>query len=181
MAEPDKGKPVSLEELMVTTLAMADAVTKLLIEKGIITEAEFKQKAAAGGCGVPADFASDNAVADALLYLAVREYRRSAMRQMVFYYLLALNLVGGFWLVYAITVTQRQNRRERPEQERVLAAQSEIKHLTPSRLIEQQQLSTCNANDPNDVPEMLDEDILCQIEQLQNEINKRVVELEREL
>ena len=29
---------------MVTTLAMADAVTKLLIEKGIITEAEFKQK-----------------------------------------------------------------------------------------------------------------------------------------
>ena len=29
---------------MVSTLAMADAVTKLLIEKGIITEAEFKQK-----------------------------------------------------------------------------------------------------------------------------------------
>jgi hypothetical protein len=31
MAELDKGKAVSLEELMVTTLAMADAVTKLLI------------------------------------------------------------------------------------------------------------------------------------------------------
>ena len=44
MAELAKGKPVSLEELMVTTLAMADAVTKLLIEKGVITEAEFKQK-----------------------------------------------------------------------------------------------------------------------------------------
>ena len=44
MAELDKGKPVSLEELMVTTLAMADAVTKLLIENGVITEAEFKQK-----------------------------------------------------------------------------------------------------------------------------------------
>ena len=29
---------------MVTTLAMADAVTKLLIEKGVITETEFKQK-----------------------------------------------------------------------------------------------------------------------------------------
>ena len=29
---------------MVTTLAMADAVTKLLIEKGVITDAEFKQK-----------------------------------------------------------------------------------------------------------------------------------------
>ena len=44
MAELEKGKPVLLEELMVTTLAMADAVTKLLIEKGVITEAEFKQK-----------------------------------------------------------------------------------------------------------------------------------------
>ena len=29
---------------MVTTLAMTDAVTKLLIEKGVITEAEFRQK-----------------------------------------------------------------------------------------------------------------------------------------
>jgi hypothetical protein len=44
MAELDKGKPVSLEELMVTTLAMADAVTKLLIDKGVIPEAEFKQE-----------------------------------------------------------------------------------------------------------------------------------------
>jgi hypothetical protein len=37
MAELDKGKPVSLEELMVSTLAMTDALTKLLIEKGVIT------------------------------------------------------------------------------------------------------------------------------------------------
>src|SRR5919108_5348774 len=43
MAEPEK-KPVSLNELMVSTLAMTDAAVKLLIEKGIITEAEFKQK-----------------------------------------------------------------------------------------------------------------------------------------
>ena len=33
MAEQDKKLPVSLQELMVSTLAMADAVTKLLIEK----------------------------------------------------------------------------------------------------------------------------------------------------
>jgi len=32
MAELDKKDPVSLTELMVSTLAMADAVTKLLIE-----------------------------------------------------------------------------------------------------------------------------------------------------
>ena len=113
-----------------------------------------------------------------MLYLAVREYRRSAMRQIVFYYLLALNLVGGFWLVYAITATELQNRRERRERERVLAAQSEIKHLTLSRLIEQQQLSTCDAND---VPETLDEYSFGQINQLQKKINIRVVELEREL
>jgi hypothetical protein len=112
-----------------------------------------------------------------LLYLAVREYRRSAVRQIVFYYLLALNFVGGFWLVYAIIATELQNRRERREREIVLAAQSEIMGLTLSRLIEQQQLSSC---DDNDVPETLDEDILGQFKQLQNEINKRVVELERE-
>lgn len=45
MAELEQGKRVSLEELMVTTLAMADAVTKLLIEKGVITtDAEFTHK-----------------------------------------------------------------------------------------------------------------------------------------
>jgi hypothetical protein len=44
MAELDKGKTVSLEELMGSTLAMADALAKLLIEKGIITDAEFNEK-----------------------------------------------------------------------------------------------------------------------------------------
>jgi hypothetical protein len=44
MTELDKDKAVSLEELMVSTLAMADAVTKLLIEKGVISEAEFKEQ-----------------------------------------------------------------------------------------------------------------------------------------
>ena len=33
MAELDEGKPVSLEELMLATLAQTDALTKLLIEK----------------------------------------------------------------------------------------------------------------------------------------------------
>jgi hypothetical protein len=44
MAEPIKKDTVSLTELVVSTLAMTDAVTKLLIEKGVITDAEFKQK-----------------------------------------------------------------------------------------------------------------------------------------
>jgi hypothetical protein len=44
MAEVEKSKPVSLQELMVSTLATTDALSKLLIEKGIITDSEFKQK-----------------------------------------------------------------------------------------------------------------------------------------
>jgi hypothetical protein len=44
MTELDKDKTVTLEELMASTLAMADAVTKLLIEKGVISEAEFKEQ-----------------------------------------------------------------------------------------------------------------------------------------
>ena len=41
MAETEK-KMVTLEELMVSTLAMTDALAKLMIAKGIITDAEFK-------------------------------------------------------------------------------------------------------------------------------------------
>jgi hypothetical protein len=37
MAESDK-KPVTLEELLVSSLAQTDALAKLLIEKGLITE-----------------------------------------------------------------------------------------------------------------------------------------------
>jgi len=44
MTDLDKGKTVSLQELMVSTSAMADAVTKLLIEKGVISEEEFREK-----------------------------------------------------------------------------------------------------------------------------------------
>ena len=40
MAEPDK-RPVTLEELLVSSLAQTDALAKLLIEKGLI---EFMRK-----------------------------------------------------------------------------------------------------------------------------------------
>jgi hypothetical protein len=43
MAELNKD-PVTLQELMVSTLAMVDAVAKILIEKGVMSEAEFKKK-----------------------------------------------------------------------------------------------------------------------------------------
>ncbi len=42
---------VTLEELIVSSLATADALTKLLIEKGLITEAEFMQKLSAERAG----------------------------------------------------------------------------------------------------------------------------------
>jgi len=43
MAEPDK-RPVMLEELIVSSLAQADALAKLLIEKGLVTQEEFMRK-----------------------------------------------------------------------------------------------------------------------------------------
>ncbi len=44
MATLDKEDTVSMQELMVSSLAMADALAKVLIEKGVISDAEFKQK-----------------------------------------------------------------------------------------------------------------------------------------
>jgi hypothetical protein len=38
--------PVTIQELLVSSLASTDALAKLLIEKGIITEQEFVQKVA---------------------------------------------------------------------------------------------------------------------------------------
>ena len=38
--------PVVLEELLVSSLAQTDALSKLLIDKGIITQQEFLQKIA---------------------------------------------------------------------------------------------------------------------------------------
>jgi len=43
MANLDKST-VTLEELLVTSLAQTDAVAKLLIEKGVITQDEFMDK-----------------------------------------------------------------------------------------------------------------------------------------
>jgi hypothetical protein len=45
MAEPDK-KPVTFEELLVSSLAQTDALAKLLIEKGLIAREEFMQRIA---------------------------------------------------------------------------------------------------------------------------------------
>ena len=47
MATLDKGSTISLQELIASSLATADALAKLLIEKGLITEAEFMQKLSA--------------------------------------------------------------------------------------------------------------------------------------
>jgi hypothetical protein len=38
------GEPVSNEELLISSLATNDALAKLLIEKGIITQQEFSAK-----------------------------------------------------------------------------------------------------------------------------------------
>jgi len=44
MGTLDKQGAVTMQELLVSNLATADALTKLLIEKGLITEAEFTKQ-----------------------------------------------------------------------------------------------------------------------------------------
>lgn len=47
MTEVQKQSPVTIQELLISTLAQSDALAKLLIEKGIITQAEFLEKVSA--------------------------------------------------------------------------------------------------------------------------------------
>ena len=54
MSTVDKGGTVTLQELIVSSLATADALAKLLIEKGVITQAEFMEKLSAERAGYQA-------------------------------------------------------------------------------------------------------------------------------
>ncbi len=47
MATVDKQGVVTMQELIASSLAQTDALTKLRIEKGLITQAEFMQKLSA--------------------------------------------------------------------------------------------------------------------------------------
>ncbi len=47
MGTEDKQGVVTMQELLVSSLATADALAKLLINKGLITQAEFMQKLSA--------------------------------------------------------------------------------------------------------------------------------------
>ncbi|MCH6546491.1 MAG: hypothetical protein IH796_10930 [Deltaproteobacteria bacterium] len=51
MAIVDKQGMVTLQELVVSSLAQTDALAKLLIEKSLIIEAEFMQKLSAERAG----------------------------------------------------------------------------------------------------------------------------------
>ncbi len=44
MAKLDRSETVTLQELVVSSLAQTDAVAKLLIEKGVFTKDEFMEK-----------------------------------------------------------------------------------------------------------------------------------------
>ena len=44
MANVDKTMPVTIQELLVSSLAQTDALAKLLIEKGLINRGEFIQR-----------------------------------------------------------------------------------------------------------------------------------------
>jgi len=44
MGQLDKNGILTLQELMITALATADVVAKLLVEKGLVTQQEFDMK-----------------------------------------------------------------------------------------------------------------------------------------
>jgi hypothetical protein len=93
---------------MLTTLPQTDAVTKLLLEKGIITDREPQAEAVGGTCGVSADFEPDNAM--------IPTKGRMSRQLKVILFVLAFNIIGfaeGYllhelgllWLVPIILVT----------------------------------------------------------------------------
>ncbi len=47
MEQTNKEQPVTLQELLVATVAQTDVLTKLLIEKGVITREEYIEKLSA--------------------------------------------------------------------------------------------------------------------------------------
>jgi len=51
MGTVDKQGVVTMQELLVSALAQTDALAKLLIQKGLITQAEFMQKLLAERAG----------------------------------------------------------------------------------------------------------------------------------
>ncbi len=60
IAKVDKGGPVTLQELLVTSLAQTDAVAKLLIGKGVFTQDEFMEKIKAERATYQAMFGTKN-------------------------------------------------------------------------------------------------------------------------
>ena len=51
MGTLDKQGVVTMQELLVSSLAQTDALTKLLIEKALLTQAEFMEKLSAERAG----------------------------------------------------------------------------------------------------------------------------------
>jgi hypothetical protein len=97
------------------------------------------------------------------------------MAEKLFYYLLALTLADGFFLIYDIVLTELRSRRERSERERLRAEYSEIKRMQAYKATEQQEPLEVAGWDP-EYGVSFD-----RIKQLRPELNQRVLALEREL
>ncbi len=59
IGEIDKQGVMTMQELIASSLAQTDSLTKLLIEKGLITQAEFMQKLSAERSGYRAFLRND--------------------------------------------------------------------------------------------------------------------------
>jgi hypothetical protein len=99
------------------------------------------------------------------------------MAEKLFYYLLALTLASGFFLIYDIVLTELRSRRERREWERLRAAQLEIKRMRDAEREQQERAAIQERG--YDSPQVFYDDALKRIQQLQREINQRVRELDK--
>ena len=83
MAQLDKDLPVTLQELIISSLAQADALAKLLIEKGLIRREEFNGEDFRG-TGDVSEAAESNAainIVDILVWTTPTRQCESSARQ----------------------------------------------------------------------------------------------------
>jgi hypothetical protein len=99
------------------------------------------------------------------------------MAENLFYYFLALNLAAVFFLVYGIIATELRSRRERRKRERARAACSELIRLKDHTSTAQRGSMGLQAYD---FSQAFHEDTLDFIKKLQTELNRQVLELEKE-
>ena len=84
MAEENKSEKISLKQLMVSTLAMTDALAKLMLAKGIITEEEIKTQLSTEWANYLAVLKRDALIGFVVVRREKSDYQKVALQGNVF-------------------------------------------------------------------------------------------------